>query len=559
MASRSITPGGLIAFFVAGTVLFAGLGSVPLMQPDEGRNAEVAREMAASGSWLVPTLEGHPYLDKPAAYFAAVALSLKAFGTNEWGARLPSALCGLAILVCLYAFSRRVYDDTTAAFAVLAVGTMPLFIAFSRIVIMDIALALCTTVAILAAFVAEADAASGRWWHRVSAAAVGAGMLVKGPVGAIVPALVLAAFFWTSGRPRALLRVFSPLNFVIVLGMFLPWFFGLVHAHPEFLRYGLIEESFNRFFTPAFHRGQPFWFFGPVFVATTMPWTIVMAPLAVVAWRARGRLLAADRLFLLWPVVVLLFFSLSRTKQPGYILSGVIAAGVLVARGLGAAWRNATGGAARAVGGGALALAVLMLPAAVALVIVARRGLGEKRAWLDLVWPQLVCTLLVVALLGLLAWRSRRAGFAAAAFATLQIALFTVAFPGARAYASARSVKALAESLASLAPSTEIAAFESYPAGLSFYLGRTLTLVDDDAAALRSNFVTYWLKRQATPPPAIVSSTARDGWLAARTGDLVVVTPEGERESLETWLGARGQVHRIAAGWSGAFVAPGSR
>src|SRR5580765_5899016 len=155
MASRSITPGGLFAFLVAGTVLFAGLGAVPLMQPDEGRNAEVAREMAVSGSWLVPTLEGHPYLDKPAAYFAAVALSLRTLGTNEWGARLPSALCGLAILACLYAFARRSYDDVTAALVVLVVGTMPLFIAFSRIVIMDIALALCTSVAILAAFVAE--------------------------------------------------------------------------------------------------------------------------------------------------------------------------------------------------------------------------------------------------------------------------------------------------------------------------------------------------------------------------------------------------------------------
>jgi 4-amino-4-deoxy-L-arabinose transferase-like glycosyltransferase len=556
MASRSITPGGIIAFLVAGTVLFAGLGSVPLMQPDEGRNAEVAREMAASGSWLVPTLEGHPYLDKPATYFAAVAVSLKAFGTNEWGARLPSALCGLCVLACLYAFARRFYDEATAASVVLAVSTMPLFIAFSRIVIMDIALALCASVAILAAFTAEAGELPDRRWHRVSAAAVGLGMLVKGPVGAIVPALVLAVHFLGERRGRALARVFSPLNFVIVLGMFLPWFFGLVHAHPEFLRYGLVEESFNRFFTPAFHRGQPFWFFGPVFLATTMPWTIVMAPLAVLAWRHRDRLTAADRLFLEWAVVVLVFFSLSRTKQPGYILSGVIASGALVGRGLGVAWRNASGRTARAIEGGALALAVLALAGAAALAASARRGFGS-RAWLDLVWPQLVCALLVIALLGLIAWRRRAAGFAAAAFATLQVALFTVAFPGARLYASTRSVKPLAEAIAPVPATTEITAFESYPAGLSFYLGRTLTLVDDDAYALRSNFVSYWLKRQPTPPATIVSAAARDAWLSARTGNVLVVAPEGERADLEAWLGSRGRVHRIAAGWSGAFVASG--
>ncbi|HEX4825945.1 MAG TPA: glycosyltransferase family 39 protein [Candidatus Polarisedimenticolaceae bacterium] len=553
MAFRSERLGALAAFLVAGTVLFAGLGAVPLMQPDEGRNAEVAREMAASGSWLVPTLEGNPYLDKPAAYFAAVAVSLEALGTNEWGARMPSALFGLAILACLYAFARRFYDGATAAFVVISVATMPLFIAFSRIVIMDIALALCTSVAILAAFVAEAGATPDRRWHRVSAAAVGAGMLVKGPVGALVPGLVLIAFFWTSGRPRALRRVFSPLNFVIVLGLFLPWFFALVHAHPEFFHYGVVEESLNRFFTKTFNRGQPFWFFGPVFIATTMPWTILMAPLTVLAWRERKRLQPPDRLFILWTIVVLVFFSLSRTKQPGYILSGVIAAGVLVGRGLGAAR------ASRAILGAALALAVVTLLGALALTLVARRGFGEKQAWLDLVWPQLVCALLVMALLGLLAWRSRRPGYAAASFATLQIALFTVAFPGARAYASTRSVKSLAEALAPLPRTTEIAAFESYPAGLSFYLGRTLTLVDDDAAALRSNFVTYWLKRQTTPPPALVSSSARGAWLAARTGDLVVVAPDAERDRLAGWLGDRAPVHRIAAGWSGAFRPAGGR
>src|SRR5882762_7763776 len=116
-------------------MLFSGLGSVPLMQPDEGRNAEIAREMAVTGSWLVPTLEGHPRLDKPAAYFAAVALSLRMFGANEWGARMPSALCGLAILALVYAFARREYDPATAALAAIVIATSPMAFAFSRIVI----------------------------------------------------------------------------------------------------------------------------------------------------------------------------------------------------------------------------------------------------------------------------------------------------------------------------------------------------------------------------------------------------------------------------------------
>jgi 4-amino-4-deoxy-L-arabinose transferase-like glycosyltransferase len=550
---------GAVAFAIAGTVLLSGLGSIPLMQPDEGRNAEVAREMAVNGSWLVPTLEGHPYLDKPAAYFATVAVSLRAFGNHAWAARLPSALCGLAILALLYAFARRFYDDETAALVVIAVGTAPLVIAFSRIVIMDIALALCTTAAILAGFIAESGPKGDRRWHAAGAAAAGLGTLIKGPVGAIVPALVLAVFFlWGIRRPRALLRLFAPLNFAILLALVLPWFFGLVHAHPEFARYGLVEESFNRFFTPAFHRGQPFWFFAPVFLATLMPWTILLVPMTALAWRERGHLAPADRLFIAWTLVVLVFFSLSRTKQPGYILPGVIAAAALVGRGLGAAWRHREGRAAKVVASASLVLASIALAGAAALGWLARRGFpsASSKAWLALVWPQLVCALLMIALAGFLAGRGRRIGFAVAAFSILQVALFTVALPGAATYAQSRSVAPLAESLGRVPATTEIAALESYPAGLSFYLGRTLTIVGDDAYPLRSNFITYWLKRQTSPPPALVPLAGRDAWLASRTGELLILAPDAQRANLEGWLGARGRVHRITSGWWGAFLAP---
>jgi len=555
--ARPTAPATLVAFFVAGTVLLSGLGSIPLMQPDEGRNAEVAREMAADGSWLVPTLEGHPYLDKPAAYFAMVAVSLRAFGNNAWAARLPSALCGLGILVLLYAFARRYYDDVTAALVVIVVGTAPLVVAFSRLVIMDIALALCTTAAIVAAFVAEAGAVPDRRWHAAGAAAAGLGTLVKGPVGALVPALVLVLFFCWDGRPRALRRVFAVRNFVIVLGLVLPWFLGLVRAHPEFAHYGLVEESFNRFFTPAFQRGQPFWYFGPIFLATLMPWTLLFAPMAFVAWRHRARFAPADRLFITWTVVVLVFFSLSRTKQPGYILPGVIAAGVLVARGLGYAWHHREGLASRIVARTSLVLAVISVAGAAALGLVAKEG--HLKAWLALVWPQLACAFLAIAALGFVAFRERRVGFAAAAFVTLQVALFTVALPGVAAYARGRSVEPLAEALAGLPASTELAAFESYPAGLSFYLGRTLTVMGDGAFPLRSNFVSYWLRHVQRPPETLVARSAREGWLASRPGRVLVVAPDGERESLEAWIAGRAGVHPIAPGWCAASIEAAGR
>jgi 4-amino-4-deoxy-L-arabinose transferase-like glycosyltransferase len=545
--ARPLAPAA--AILIAGVVILWGLGAPPLMQPDEGRNAEVAREMAAAGTWVVPTLEGHPYLDKPAAYFVAVALSLLAFGDNAFAARLPSALCGLGVLAMLYAFARRYHDRSTASLVVVVVATTPLVIAFSRIVIMDMALALCTTAAILAPFVAESGVAPDRRWHVVGAAAAGCGTLVKGPVGFLVPALVLTAFFWWDGRPGALRRVFSLANVAIVVALVAPWFLALAHAHPEFVRYGVVEETFNRFFTPAFHRGQPFWFFGPLFLATLMPWTLLAVPMALLAWRERARLVPADRLLIAWTVVVVVFFSLSRTKQPGYILSGVIAAAALVGRGLGLAWRSPSGVAGVTAARVALTLGALAVVGAAALYVV-----PNARAWLMIVRPQLLVAFMVMAALGVVAFRTRRVVHVVASFVVLQLTLVTVALDGPVLYARMRSVASLAERLADVPRATEIAVFENYPAGLSFYLGRTLTVMGKDAYPLRSNFITYWLRRQSDPPPTVVAADAREAWLGSRRTDVVIVAPSSQRETLASWLGGRAELHQVDPGWWAAFV-----
>jgi hypothetical protein len=562
-ASRPETLLAAAAFLVAAVMLFSGLGSLPLMQPDEGRNAEVAREMAVSGSWLVPTLEGLPYLDKPAAYFAAVAVSLRVVGVNEWGARLPSALCGLLILVFVYAFTRRRYDPVTAALAAIVVATSPMVFAFSRIVIMDIMLGLCTVAAVLAAFVAEDGDRPDRRWHAAGAAAAGLGTLVKGPVGFLVPAAVLVVFFWWDGRRAALRRVFSPWNVVIVLGLFVPWFVALVFAHPEFAHYGLIEETLNRFFTPAFNRGQPFWFFGPVMLLAIFPWTLLFVPMAWAVWPARGRLTRADRLFIAWSLVVIVFFSVSRTKQPGYILTGVVAAAVCVGRGLGYAWRHREGQAARLVAGGALALAGVAGVSAAALGVAVARGAAgasrlssmtarERSIWST--WPAFLVVLVVIAAFAGLAYARRRAGLAVAAFALFPLAFITVSFPAIEGYARSRSAKPLAEGLASLPPGTEIACLDSYSPGLSFYLGRTVTIISEDATPLRSNFVLYWMRRLPARPATVVAPSARDQWLASRARPAFIVAPDASRSDLESWIGSRAPVTAVTPGWWGANV-----
>lgn len=546
-------------------MLFFGLGSLPLMQPDEGRNAEVAREMAISGSWLVPTLEGHPYLDKPAAYFAAVALSLRAFGVNEWGARIPSALCGLLVLVVVYVFARRWYDSASGALAVIVVSSSPSFFAFSRIVIMDIALTLCIVAAILASFVAEAGETPDRRWHAAGAVAVGFGMLVKGPVGALVPAAVLAVFFFVERRPRALQRVFAPRNAFIVAALFVPWFFALTRVHPEFFRYGVYEETLNRFFTPAFNRGQPFWYYGPGLLGALLPWTILFVPMVFAAWRVRERLTSADRLLVVWTIVVVVFFSMSRTKQPAYILSAVVAAGALIGRGLGHAWRLDEGAAARLVRRASLALSAAAALLAGALGWAVMKGpasagklaaMTEDRRAVWSMWPTLVVVLVAVAVLAAAAAVKRSVALTVAAFVVAPLVLVTVALPSGVAFARARSAKPLADRLTPTPAATEIAFLEGYSAGLSFYLGRTLTLISDEAIPLRSNFIVYWLRQLPQRPATLVSHSGREVWRASRPNPVLVLAPSSAADDLKAWVGSDATVTELVDGWWGASLSP---
>ena len=241
-------------------MLFAGLGHLPLMQPDEGRNAEVAREMYESGSWLVPTLNGNAYLDKPAFFFKSAALCFSAFGVTETAARLPSALCGFGVVVLTWLFARRFFTA--------AVATSPMVVVFSRLVIMDMTLALFVVAAIFAGAMAEnagqtaglpaqrRPSAPRLFWLAIGAAMSGIAFDVKGPVGLVLPVLVLSIWHLVEKRPRAILQMLHPLPFVIFWAIALAWFVPLCRARPDFLHYGLVEETINRLATNSTKRAH---------------------------------------------------------------------------------------------------------------------------------------------------------------------------------------------------------------------------------------------------------------------------------------------------------------
>ena len=503
--------------------------------------------MKESGAWLTPTYNGLAYLDKPAFYFKAVALSLAAFGDNETAARLPSAMFGLALLAITFVFCRCVHGTRCAVMAVIIIATMPLYVVFSRTIIFDIALALFVSAAIFAGYRAEeCEGRSRRNWYLLGALSAGLATLVKGPVGFLIPGLVLFIFHRVEGQRGVWKRFFTPLNLLVFFGVTLPWFIGLSLQHPDFPHYGLIEESFHRFTTTAFHRSQPFYFYALIVAGLFLPWSFILPEAGMAAWKNKKSMSSADRLCLVWSVVVIIFFSLSKSKLPGYILTVTVACGILMARFFEHALKKRSGKAARIVGRAAITLTVLSLIVAGAAVFLSTRmnllakpmGLSTADAeelGRHLVTPAIL--LLVFTGLGLLARFRRDIGLCFLCFTLFPMLLFTTNLGAIQMVFNIKSAREMAQKIPALEPETELAFLQCYPGGLPFYLQRTATVITLDGAELTSNYIIYRLKNDPVWPTNMIKVADFNRWLAGRTHPVYMVANQNSRVIFEKMAG----------------------
>lgn len=290
----------------------------PLLDPDEGRNAEVAREMAVGGDVVIPHLAGVPYLDKPPALFALAAVCIRLFGPTPFAARLPAMLASLVILFLLARAARGRGDPAQATRVVALTAAAPLFAVLSAYVIFDALLALCVSVVWLG-LAAELEAASGDAHvtrrRAFMFAAVTAGVLVKGPImlawmfgGSLgVAALTRSrrAFAWLAWWP----------GWLMVFGVAGGWFALALRRHPEYAHYAFVEESMERMTSKSFHRDQPWWFVPAVFAGGALPWSLATP------WSAkRGLWSMHARVALGFVLFAAAFFSLSHSKLVTYLL-----------------------------------------------------------------------------------------------------------------------------------------------------------------------------------------------------------------------------------------------
>ncbi|MGH9356013.1 MAG: ArnT family glycosyltransferase, partial [Terriglobia bacterium] len=197
----------ILLFIVAACLIFIGLGRLPLLEPDEGRNAEVAREMLLTHDWITPHFNGLAYLDKPTFLFWTIAGSFRAFGINEWTARFPSALAAMATLLLVWLMAARMCGEGTGLRAGIILVTAPLFFGFARFVIFDMALTLWVSVALYCFWLNSRRAFASKGLDALAFAAMGLATLTKGPVGFLLPLLTLLVYGALAGRMRELKKV----------------------------------------------------------------------------------------------------------------------------------------------------------------------------------------------------------------------------------------------------------------------------------------------------------------------------------------------------------------
>ncbi len=489
------------ALLLAGVILTGFgilLGSAPLFDPDEARNALIAREMARSGDYLLPRISGLPFLDKPFLYFAAEALAMRWLGESELAARLPSALFAFGTVLLTALFARRELGAAPARLAALACAATPLFLAFARIAIMDSCLSLFVVAAILAFHRAiESDGAAGsnlvsRRWNLAAWIAMALGVLVKGPVGLLLPLLVAVPYSVWRRRHRAIWRLGGP---VALLLLIVPWLAAVEARAPGFLRYALITETLARLSGNELNRSEPLWYFLPLVLVAGFPWSWLAIAGARQAWISSRKDVEAKRelVFLaLWILVPLLFFSLAESKRPQYMLPLVPALALWVAR------SGSVGDSRRERLPGAVVAAIGWLFASAAMLAV-HFGVGDLDSALATnsfaaAGGFALRFASVAAVAGALAlftvrWR-RRTEWTAWALAAPVLLLPWISADLLPEVAAARSGKALARALEPrLEARTEVVGIETFSPSLAFYLDRPILVSSVDGKVFTSNSV----------------------------------------------------------------------
>nr|WP_057925285.1 glycosyltransferase family 39 protein [Burkholderia ambifaria] len=464
-------------------VWFAPLGLRHLIPSDEGRYAEMAREMFVTGDWITPRYNGYKYFEKPPLQTWLNALTFAWFGIGEWQARLYTGLASFAGVLLVGFTGARLFNPLSGFLAAVVLACSPYWNLMGHFNALDMGLAFWMALSLCALLLAQRPglrASAVRGWMWICWAAMAFAVLSKGLVGLILPGAVLVLYTLIARDWALWKRLYLVSGLVIFFAIVTPWFVLVQQRNPEFFNFFFIVQQFRRYLTPEQNRPGPLYYFVPVLLVGFLPWLSV-------AWQSIRHALRMPRqpngfspmlVLLIWSAFIFLFFSASHSKLISYVLPVAPALALMI----GAYLPLMTAERFRRH---LLGYLVFLVVAAFGIIFLAYQGDARTPNALYRAFQMwLYAGLAVAAALTLAAaWLNRRAGVAAAiaAFGAAWLAFGTIGGTGhdefGRYSSGALLAPAVRAELAKLPPDTPFYSIQMLDHTFPFYMGHTTIMV----------------------------------------------------------------------------------
>ena len=301
---------------------FHCLGEFPLMDPDEGRYAEIPREMLESGGFITPHLNYVHFFFKPPLFYWMNVISLKVFGENEFAVRFPSTLCGFLVLLLTYYIGLKVFGHREALLSAIILGTSGGYFTCSRLNLIDMPLTLCVTASLGFFLLGSRETERYRgFYFRCFYIFMALAVLIKGLIGIILPGMIIFFYMLIMRRWRLVREMRLLTGALLVIVICAPWFILVSAKNPGFMKFFFLREHVGRFISRIHQRHEFFGFFVPGLLGMMFPWSCFLPAVVIQFWSKRKSDDFPAWLFIaLWAIVIFIFFSFSESALLTYIL-----------------------------------------------------------------------------------------------------------------------------------------------------------------------------------------------------------------------------------------------
>ena len=331
--SSALHPGKILLIaIIYGLLWFGTLNYRHLIPSDEGRYAEIAREMLVTGDWVTPRYNGYKYFEKPPLQAWATATAFQVFGIGDWQARLWTGLTGFLTILFIGFTGARIYNARAGWLAALVLASSPMWIISGHFNSLDMGLSAFLVAALCSLLLAQTspNRNGSRNWMWGCWIFMALATLSKGVIGAAIPAMVFVAYSISTWDWKIWTRLRLLSGSILFLAITAPWFVLVAQRNPEFLEFFFIHEHLQRFTQDAHSRTGPIHYFLPLLLVGILPWVLQIPGAIVQAWSERRREFSPGWLLVCWFAVIFVFFSVSRSKLPGYIIPVFPALALLV-------------------------------------------------------------------------------------------------------------------------------------------------------------------------------------------------------------------------------------